>query len=81
MCHLRNRGPSAVRSGPLRVPPTTRALPLALLTEEEQPAGIGALNLDRHRALIDALMTVSLLRAPRGRKGFDKTTVLVAWKG
>lgn len=43
--------------------------------------GIGELNLDRQRALIDRQMTVSLLRAPRGRKGFDPTTVLAAWKG
>ncbi|QNE47565.1 recombinase family protein [Glaciihabitans sp. INWT7] len=55
--------------------------PMALLTEEEQRAGIAALNLDRQRALIDYLMTVSLLRAPRGRKGFNPSTVLIAWKG
>lgn len=54
--------------------------PVALLTEEEQRAGIAALKLDRQRTLIDTLMTVYLLRAPRGRKGFDKSTVLVAWK-
>lgn len=54
---------------------------LALLKDEEQRAGIAALNLDRQRALIDRLMTVSLLRAPRGRKGLDPNAVLVAWKG
>ena len=55
--------------------------PVALLTEEEQRAGVAALNLDRQRSLIDRLMTVSLLRAPRGRKGFDPSTVLLGWKG
>lgn len=54
--------------------------PVALLTEEEQRAGLAALNLDRQRALIDALMTIELLRAPRGRKGFSTDTVRVTWK-
>lgn len=55
--------------------------PVALLTEEEQRTGLAALNLDRQRALIDTLMTVYLLRAPRGRRAFDPSTVLIAWKG
>lgn len=59
----------------------TAGSPVALLTEEEQRAGLAALNQDRQRALIDALMTVELLRAPRGRKGFDPDTVRVTWKG
>lgn len=54
--------------------------PVALLTEEEQRAGLSTLNLDRQRALIDTIMTVHLLRAPRGRKGFDPDTVRVTWK-
>ncbi|MGD4206353.1 hypothetical protein QT666_22560, partial [Xanthomonas citri pv. citri] len=54
--------------------------PAALLTEEEQRAGLASLDLDRQRALVDALMTVYLRRAPRGRKGFDKSTVRVAWR-
>ncbi|MFC6172638.1 recombinase family protein [Subtercola frigoramans] len=55
--------------------------PVALLSEDEQWAGLGALNLDRQRALIETLMTVCLLRAPRGRKTFDPDTVSVTWKG
>ncbi|WP_298860819.1 recombinase family protein [uncultured Microbacterium sp.] len=39
-----------------------------------------SLNLDRQRALIDTLMTVYLLRSPRGRKGFDPGTVRVVWR-
>lgn len=39
-----------------------------------------ALNLDRQRALIDTLMMVELLRAPRGRKGFDPDTVRITWR-
>ncbi|GAA4256612.1 hypothetical protein GCM10022255_070150 [Dactylosporangium darangshiense] len=39
-----------------------------------------ALNLDRRRALIDTLMTVELLRAPRGRKGFDPDTLRITWR-
>lgn len=54
--------------------------PVALLTEEEQRAGLTALDLDRQRALIDTLMTVDLLRAPRGRRGFDPASVVVAWR-
>ena len=55
--------------------------PVVLLTEEEQRAGLQALNLDRQRVLIDTLMTVHLLRAPRGRKGFDPDTVRITWRG
>lgn len=55
--------------------------PSTLLTEDEQRAGIAALDRDRQRVLIDTLMDVYLLRAPRGRKGFDPETVRVAWHG
>lgn len=54
--------------------------PVTLLTEDEQRAGFGALNLDRQRALIDTLMTVDLLRAPRGRRAFDPDSVRVSWR-
>ncbi|KGA18216.1 hypothetical protein GM51_8905 [freshwater metagenome] len=33
------------------------------------------------RAVIDALMTVTLLPVPRGKKGFDPDTVVIEWKG
>jgi site-specific DNA recombinase len=55
--------------------------PVTLLTEDEQRAGLDALNLDRQRALIETLMTVHLLRAPRGRKAFDPDSVRITWKG
>jgi hypothetical protein len=55
--------------------------PSTLLTEDEQRAGIAALDRDRQRVLIDTLMDVYLLRAPRGRKGFDPDTVRVVWHG
>lgn len=55
--------------------------PVALLTEEEQQGGLAALHQDRQRALIDTLMTVELLRAPRGRKGFDPDSLRITWKG
>jgi hypothetical protein len=54
--------------------------PIALLTEEEQREGLASLNLDRQRALIDTLMTVDLLRAPRGRRAFDPASLVVAWR-
>ena len=54
--------------------------PVALLTEDEQRAGLSALNLDRQRALVNTLMTVHLLRAPRGRKAFDSDTVRITLK-
>ncbi|WP_223690980.1 recombinase family protein [Leifsonia poae] len=54
--------------------------PTALLTEEEQREGLASLNLDRQRALIDTLMTVDLLRAPRGRRAFDPASLAVAWR-
>ena len=37
-------------------------------------------HLDARRALIGALMTVKLLPAPRGRKGFDPATVQIEWR-
>lgn len=55
--------------------------PMTLLTEDEQRAGLAALNLDRQRALIDTIMTVELIRAPRGRKGFDPDSVRIIWRG
>jgi DNA invertase Pin-like site-specific DNA recombinase len=33
------------------------------------------------RAVIDALMTVTLLPVPRGKKGFDPDSVVIEWKG
>ncbi|GAA1849978.1 recombinase family protein [Microbacterium koreense] len=55
--------------------------PAVMLTEDEQRAGVAALNLDRQRALIDVLMGVHLVRVPRGKRGFDPDTVQVLWKG
>jgi site-specific DNA recombinase len=43
--------------------------------------GFDTLSLDRQRALIDTLMTVHLLRAPRGRRGFDPESVRIVWNG
>lgn len=43
--------------------------------------GFDMLSLDRQRALIDTLMTVQLLRAPRGRRGFDPESVRIVWNG
>ncbi|CCE76120.1 recombinase family protein [Clavibacter nebraskensis] len=42
--------------------------------------GFDTLGLDRQRALIDTLMTAHLLRAPRGRRGFDPDTVRIVWR-
>ena len=56
--------------------------PVVLLTEFlNLMEGLHAMNLDQQRALINTLMTVHLLRAPRGRKGFDPATVLISWAG
>jgi site-specific DNA recombinase len=55
--------------------------PVGLLTEEEQLAGLAGLDLDRQRALVDALMTVHLVRAPRGKRGFDPDSVRITWRG
>jgi site-specific DNA recombinase len=38
------------------------------------------LDLDRRRAVIDCLMTVTLLAPGRGRKAFDPATVDIEWK-
>lgn len=38
------------------------------------------LDVDQRRRLIDTLMTVTLLPAPRGRKTFDPTTVRIEWR-
>lgn len=38
-------------------------------------------SLSVQRAIIDALMTVTLLPGKRGKKGFDSESVLVDWKG
>jgi site-specific DNA recombinase len=54
--------------------------PVALLTEEEQLAGLAGLNLDRQRALVGTLMTVHLERAPRGKRGFEPDSVRIAWR-
>lgn len=53
--------------------------PVPLLTDDEQRAGMAELDLDRQRALIDTLMTVELLRAPRGRRAFDPASVRIGW--
>lgn len=51
------------------------------VTPEEVSAGIGTLSTDRLRALIEAVMTVRLLRAPRGVRSFDPATVGILWHG
>lgn len=38
------------------------------------------LDLDRRRAVIDALLTVTLLAPKRGRQQFDPETVLIEWR-
>jgi DNA invertase Pin-like site-specific DNA recombinase len=39
------------------------------------------LDVDRRRAVIDALMTITLLSPGRGARTFDPATVKVAWRG
>lgn len=39
-----------------------------------------SLNLDRQRTRVDTLMTVYLLRAPRGGRDFDPDSVVMTWK-
>ncbi|MGO8608745.1 hypothetical protein ACC848_37880, partial [Rhizobium johnstonii] len=50
------------------------------LTADEIAAGVEGLSLDRLRAHLDGTMQVRLLRAPRGRKGFDPATVQTPWR-
>ncbi len=39
------------------------------------------LGLDRRRAIVDALMTITLLSPERGRRDFDPDSVRIEWKG
>jgi site-specific DNA recombinase len=58
----------------------SRASVLAELVRVDDVAvGWEALTLDRQRAVVDVLMTVTILPAGRGR-GFDPDTVRIAWK-
>jgi site-specific DNA recombinase len=50
------------------------------VTEDELAAGLDALSLDRRRALVDALMTVTLHRGTRGSRAFDPSTVGIEWR-
>lgn len=69
----------------------SRGSVLAEMVESDDPAGVWArLDLDRRRAVVDTLMVVTLLPAPRGRpRGwragagrsyFDSRSVGVAWR-
>jgi site-specific DNA recombinase len=40
----------------------------------------GSLSVDRRRAVIDALMNITLLPPGRGKRTFDPTTVAVVWR-
>lgn len=56
--------------------------PAVLLTPDEMAAGVDALNLDRQRSVIDALMTVHLLRVPQGKRGFHPDqSIRIVWRG
>ncbi len=52
-----------------------------LVTAGDVGAAWKALDLDRRRAVIDTLLTVTLLKPLRGRQAFDPETVRVEWKG
>lgn len=54
--------------------------PGVLRTEDEQRAGFAPLDLQRQRGVIDTLMTIDLLRAPRGRRPFDPESMRYEWK-
>jgi site-specific DNA recombinase len=51
-----------------------------LLHNTDPVTAFGAAPLMLQRSAIAALMTVSLLPAPRGRKTFDPETVKINWK-
>jgi site-specific DNA recombinase len=53
--------------------------PAIRLTPEELNDNLAGLSLDRRRALIASLLTVTLLRQPVGRRGFDPQSVLIDW--
>ena len=50
------------------------------VTNDEIGAGLETLSLDRLRALVDALMHVSLHRGARGVRKFDPETVTIKWR-
>jgi len=54
--------------------------PLVADTDEEVRARWEALDVDRQRAVIDVLMTVTLYPVGRGKRGFRPQTVGIAWK-
>jgi site-specific DNA recombinase len=51
-----------------------------LVAAEDTGAAWDALDLSRQRAVIDALMTVTLFSPGRGKRKFDRATVRVEWK-
>lgn len=55
---------------------------LAGVLSQDVPArAFRGASLGVQRAIIDSLMTVTLLRWPRGKKGFDADSVVIEWKG
>lgn len=54
--------------------------PLAIVAEADVAKAYEALSTARRRSLIDAMMTVKLHGAGRGKRHFDPTTVEVIWK-
>lgn len=50
-----------------------------VLTAEDPVAAFDAASMDQRRRVIDALMTVTLMPAPRGKTDFDPATVDIAW--
>lgn len=51
-----------------------------LVRAEDVKAAWELLDLDRHRAVIDALLTVQLQSPGRGARTFDPSTVQITWK-
>lgn len=47
---------------------------------ESDTAHVASLSLDRQRALVDALVVVTLHRGVRGRRGFDPDSVTLEWR-
>lgn len=69
---------SAVEAQQVTVP---RAAVLADLVRARDVQGVwGALALDRRRAVVDALMAVTILPSGRRGNGFDPRLVQIAWK-
>lgn len=54
--------------------------PTLALTAEEAAGGLDSTTLDRRRALLEGLMTVTVHRAPNGVRKFDPATVITEWK-